>query len=72
MSADRSLERLARRDWLSDSPLASFVSPYIEFLRNRRYADRTIHSYLGCLAHFSYWIKTAGVELLAVDVSLVN
>ena len=47
MLTDRSLTSLARRDWLTDGPLGSVVTSYIEALRYQRYADRTIRIYLG-------------------------
>jgi site-specific recombinase XerD len=72
MSADKCLTNLARHDWLTDGPLNSVVTPYIEALRNQRYADRTIGSYLGCLAHFSYWLKAEEVSLSSLDSSLIK
>ena len=72
MTTDRSLANLARRDWLTDGPLESVVLSYIEALRNQRYADRTIGIYLGCLAHFSFWIKSEPVESPSIDASLVE
>jgi integrase/recombinase XerD len=58
MPMDACLTNFARRDWLTDGPLNDVVDPYIEALRNQRYPDHTIRAYLGCLAHFSHWIKT--------------
>lgn len=72
MPADTCLTNLARYDWLTDGPLNSVVAPYIEGLRSQRYADRTIRVYLGCLAHFSYWIKTEEVEVASFNSSLVK
>jgi len=72
MTTDKCLTNLTRHDWLTDGPLNSVVTAYIEDLRNQRYADRTIGSYLGCLAHFSYWIKTEDVEWSKLDSSLIN
>lgn len=72
MQIDRSLANLARRDWLTDGPLNGVITTYIEALRNQRYADRTIGIYLGCLAHFSFWIKTEPVESPSIDASLVK
>jgi len=45
---------------------------YIESLRDQRYPDRTIRGYLGCLAHFSYWIKNEDLELLILDATLIE
>ncbi len=72
MLTDRSLTSLARRDWLTDGPLDSIVTSYIEALRYQRYADRTIRIYLGCLAHFNYWIKIEALKQPRVDSSLVK
>lgn len=72
MPTDRSLANLVRHDWLTDGPLDSVVMLYIETLRKQHYADRTIGAYLGCLAHFSFWIKTEPVESAVVDATLVR
>jgi integrase/recombinase XerD len=72
MPTDRCLTSLSRRGWLIDGPLKNFVTPYIEGLRSRRYADRTIGAYLGCLAHFSYWVTTEEAELPVLDSSLIK
>lgn len=72
MSTDKNLMNLARRDWLTDGPLDSIVTPYIDALRKQRYADHTIRSYLGCLAHFNFWIKSKDVDLMNVNSSLVK
>jgi site-specific recombinase XerD len=57
---------------LIGGPLNIVVGAYIGALRNQRYADHTIRGYLGCLAHFSYWIKAEELELPSVDSSLVK
>lgn len=72
MPTDTCLANLARRDWLTDGPLNNVIAPYIEALRNQRYSDHTIRSYLGCLAHFSYWIKVEAVESPTLDWAVVN
>ncbi len=72
MSTDKCLASLARRDWLTDGPFNCVVAPYIDALCNQRYSDRTIHGYLGCLAHFSYWIKTEAVEWSSLDTSIIE
>jgi len=72
MPTDTCLANLARRGWLTDGPLNSVIAPYIEALRSQRYGDHTIRGYLGCLAHFSYWIKAEAVESTTLDSSLVN
>ena len=72
MSADKTLKNLVRYNWLIDSPLESVVSSYIQELRSQRYTERTIRIYLGCLAHFGFWLKAGELELAHVDVSLVK
>lgn len=72
MSADKTLKNLVRYNWLIDSPLESVVSSYIQELRSQRYTERTIRIYLGCLAHFGFWLKAGELELAHVDVSLIK
>ena len=72
MPADKTLTNLVRYNWLIDSPLESVVSSYIKALRGQRYADRTIRIYLGCLAHFGFWLKAEELELTHVDSSLIK
>jgi len=72
MPTDECRTKLVRHDWLTDGPLDSVVPSYIEVLRNQRYGDGTIRGYLGCLAHFSYWMKADELELSSLDSSLVK
>lgn len=72
MTADTILTNLVRHDWLTDSPLECVVTTYIEALRGQRYADRTIRIYLGCLAHFGFWLKAEEHEFAHIDSSLVK
>jgi len=72
MSANTILTHLVRHDWLIDSPLENVVTTYIEVLRSQRYADRTIRIYLGCLAHFGFWLQTEQYEFAHIDSSLVK
>jgi len=72
MPADKTLTTLFRYNWLIDSPLESVVSSYIKALRDQRYADRTIRIYLGCLAHFGFWLKAEELELAHVDSVLIK
>lgn len=72
MPTEKYLARLVRRDWLTDGPLDSVIPSYIEALHSGRYADRTICAYLGCLAHFSYWLKTKELDLRGIDFSRVR
>ena len=63
---------LARHDWLTEGPLNVVISAYVDALRGERYSERTIHVYLGSLAHFSYWLKTETLELSCLDPSVVK
>nr|WP_264299202.1 hypothetical protein [Zhongshania antarctica] len=70
MPSNTTLTNLVRHHWLTDSPLDSIVASYIKSLRDRRYAERSIRIYLGCLAHFGFWLKAE--EFDYVDPSLVD
>lgn len=72
MPIDTILTNLVRHDWLTDSPLESVVTTYIEALRSQRYANRTIRIYLGCLAHFGFWLKAEELKFTDIDSFLVN
>lgn len=72
MPLDACLTNFARRDWLTDGPLNVVVAAYIEALRNQRYPDHTIRAYLGCLAHFSHWIKTDEIRMSSLDAALIK
>ena len=68
---DRYLHRLVRSDWLN-GPLSNVISAFIEKLSKEKYCDRSILYYLGCLAHFSYWGKTEGIDLSRLNTTLVR
>ena len=72
MPTDACLANLARRDWLTAGPFNKLVSPFIDALREQRYGEHTIRAYLGCLAHFSYWIRIDGIEMANLDASLIK
>ncbi|UQG62706.1 site-specific integrase (plasmid) [Marinobacter sp. M3C] len=72
MPTDTILTSLVRRDWLTDSSLKSVITDYIEALRDQRYAERTIRIYLGCLAHFSFWLKAEEEKFTYIDSTLVK
>lgn len=72
MHADTILANLARHDWLTDSPLKNIVANYINALRSQRYADGTISIYLGCLAHFGFWLKAEALEFSHIDATLID
>lgn len=43
--------------WLLESKLAPHVDAFLDLLSERRYSQRTIDIYLGCVAHFAYWMR---------------
>lgn len=57
----------AARTALMDSVLGPYVAQYCSYLRERRYAAQTRHTYLSCVAHFARWLAAEGLELEAVD-----
>ena len=63
---------LARRTWLTDGLLKPIVGPYIYYLREQRYTDDSIRSYLKSIAHFSFWLRAEGVVLADIGESLIN
>jgi integrase/recombinase XerD len=72
MTTEACLARLVRRDWLTDGPLNERITPYIEALQVRCYADGTIGAYLRCLAHFSHWLEGEELTAPSVDRALVE
>lgn len=58
IALDPCLATLVHRDWLMNSALADAAPAYSAALRGLRYNERTIRSYLGGLAHFSYWLQS--------------
>lgn len=52
---------------LMNGVLGPYVTAYCIYLRERRYAARTRHTYLGCVAHFARWLAAEGLELEAID-----
>lgn len=72
MPTDKILTTTVRHNWLIHSPLKNVASSYLEVLRSQCYADHTISIYLGCLAHFGFWLKTEGLEFTHVSSSLVT
>lgn len=72
MLTDECLAHLARRDWLTDGPLNELIASYLQALRARRYAGRTIGAYLRCIAHFSYWMREEGLTAANIDRALIE
>lgn len=72
MLAETCLPNFVRRDWLLDGPLNDFVADYADLLRKERYSERTVQIYLGCLAHFSHWVRSDGVGCPELDAALIQ
>ncbi len=72
MSADSCLAHIPHPDWLADGPLTGLVTPFIEALRAQRYAERTIFAYVSSLAHFSFWLKSKGLEESSISPAIVE
>jgi site-specific recombinase XerD len=72
MPTDNCLTNFERLDWLADGPFNNIVAQYIDVLRSQRYSEHTVRAYLGCLAHFSYWIKTDAIKMSSLDASLIQ
>ena len=71
MSATR---RLGRKpiDQLRESPLASHVDAFAQYLRDRCYAAHTIRKYLGCLAQFGRWMGRCQLQAGRLDEDAVE
>ncbi len=58
-------------DWLTDGFIGQFAEIYFQYFVERKYAERTVRSYLSCLAHFSQWAKNKHLHLYQVNESIV-
>lgn len=72
MFADSCLAHIPHPDWLADGPLTGLVTPFIEALQAQRYAERTIIAYVSSLAHFSFWLKSKGLEESSISPAIVE
>jgi integrase/recombinase XerD len=52
---------------LMNTMLGPYVAQYCRYLRHRRYAAQTRHTYLGCIAHFARWLAVEGLGLEEAD-----
>ena len=57
--------------WLQESVLASHVVNFLAYLRDRRYAARTLHSYTCAVAHFARWVTLQKVQLPKINEQAV-
>jgi site-specific recombinase XerD len=52
--------------------LAKHVVSYQAFLEQRRYAPRTRHTYLCCVAHLSHWMASIGLSGRQIGEAAIN
>jgi integrase/recombinase XerD len=57
---DRVITHAQPLAWLNDGVLAKDAARYQIFLEERRYAPRTRHIYLCCVAHLAHWMASDG------------
>lgn len=55
--------RLYRRDWIFNSPIACVGFAFEDYLREHGYGEGSIHVYLASVAHFARWIRRRQAEL---------
>lgn len=58
--------------WLLNSALAPHVDAFAFYLKSRRYASNTTHTYLVCIAHFARWMTRARLGLTELDEAAVT
>ena len=59
-------------DWLPESQLAPYVDAFTRHLTERRYASRTVGSYLACVAHFARWTIRCRLDIHGIDEDVVR
>jgi len=57
--------------WHLDSKLGSHVDAFVHYLSERGYAPNTIDTYLGCVAHFAYWMRRRRLAVHRLDDGMV-
>lgn len=62
----KSIERLRQ------SPFASYVDAFVDYLNERRYSKQSVRTYLGCAAHFAQWIRCCRVKIGQIDEERVR
>src|SRR5262245_55010952 len=69
---DRIITHAQPLAWLNDGVLAKNVARYQIFLEERRYAPRTRHIYLCCVAHLAHWMASAGLSAKQINEQTIN
>ena len=66
--------RLSRNstDWLLNSQLAPYVGAFTHHFNEGRYASRTVHGHLACIAHFALWMSECRLDIHGVDEDVVQ
>ena len=72
MSMDSCLAHVPHPEWLTDGPLANLITPFIEALCGQRYAEGTVVAYVSSLAHFSFWLKSEGLDESSISPATVE
>lgn len=58
--------------WFKDSPLSISEDAYVRYLNERGYAAGTVKSYVNCVAHFGYWLRTQEADLTVINNALLK
>lgn len=57
---------------LAASQFAPHVHTLLDYFSERRYAPHTIDTYLGCIAHFAYWMNRHRLAVRRLDEGVVE
>jgi integrase/recombinase XerC len=60
------------KSWLLDSDLAPHIDAYADHLKLGRYATKTAHRYVLCIAHFARWMSRDRCEVEKLDEAAVS
>ena len=71
MNSTRRLNRNST-DWLLYSQLAPYVDALTYHFNEGRYASRTVHGHLACIAHFALWMNDCRLDIHGVDEDVVQ
>ena len=58
--------------WLRESILDPHVATFLAYLRDRRYARQTQHSYICAMAHFARWLSLEKTRLPHLNEQVVS
>jgi site-specific recombinase XerD len=69
---DRVIAHAQPLAWMNNGVLGKQVARYQAFLGERRYASKTQHNYLCCIAHFAHWMSRAGLKARQIGEPTIN